>query len=85
MRTHRMKTVVGRMLSTTDRKEKIMTTIETPSVFRHLWKSMLALGVLTLALGVVVLVWPGRSILVAGVLSARLQSADAGQRSFTVV
>jgi uncharacterized membrane protein HdeD (DUF308 family) len=45
-----------------------MTTIETPSVFRHLWKSMLALWVLTLALGVVVLVWPGQSILVAGVL-----------------
>ena len=62
-----------------------MTTIETPSVFRHLWKSMLALGVLTLALGVVVLVWPGQSILVAGVLSARLKSADAGQRSFTAV
>ena len=32
-----------------------MTTIETPSVIRHLWKSALALGVLTLVLGAAVL------------------------------
>ena len=42
-----------------------MTTIETPSVVRHLWKSVLALGVLTLGLGAVVLIWPGDSIVVA--------------------
>jgi uncharacterized membrane protein HdeD (DUF308 family) len=45
-----------------------MTTIETPSVFRHLWKSVLALGVLTLIVGAAVLVWPGQSIVAAGIL-----------------
>ena len=42
-----------------------MTTIETPSVIRQLWRSALALGVLTLGLGAVVLIWPGDSIVVA--------------------
>ena len=41
---------------------------ENPSVFRHLWKTMLGLGLVTLALGVVVLVWPGKSVVVAGAL-----------------
>ena len=45
-----------------------MTTIETPSVIRHLWKSVLALGVLTLVLGAAVLIWPGDSIVVASVV-----------------
>jgi len=36
-----------------------------PSVFRHLWKSVLGLGLLSLALGVVVLVWPGQSVVAA--------------------
>jgi uncharacterized membrane protein HdeD (DUF308 family) len=45
-----------------------MTTIETPSVIRNLWKSVLALGVLTLGLGAVVLIWPGDSIVVASVV-----------------
>src|ERR1700712_3606191 len=45
-----------------------MTTIETPSVVRHLWKSMLALGLLTLTLGLAVLIWPGDSIVVASVV-----------------
>ena len=45
-----------------------MTTIETPSVIRNLWKSALALGVLTLGLGAVVLIWPGDSIVVASVV-----------------
>jgi uncharacterized membrane protein HdeD (DUF308 family) len=43
-------------------------SIENPSAFRHLWKSMLGLGLVTLGLGVVVLVWPGKTVLVAGVL-----------------
>ena len=43
-------------------------SIENPSVFRHLWKSVLGLGLVTLTLGVVVLVWPGKSVLVAAVL-----------------
>ena len=41
---------------------------ETPSVFRHLWKSMLGLGLVTVTLGVAVLVWPGKSVVVAGAL-----------------
>ena len=45
-----------------------MTTFETRDVIRNFWKSMLAWGVLTLILGVVVLVWPGKSILAAAVL-----------------
>ena len=45
-----------------------MTTIETPSVIRHLWKSVLSLGVLTVILGAAVLVWPGQSIVAAGIL-----------------
>ena len=45
-----------------------MTTIETPSVIRHLWKSVLALGVLALIMGAAVLVWPGHSIVAAGIL-----------------
>jgi uncharacterized membrane protein HdeD (DUF308 family) len=45
-----------------------MTTIETPSVVRNLWKSVLALGVLTLIVGAAVLVWPGPSIVAAGIL-----------------
>jgi len=43
-------------------------SIENPSVFRDLWKSMLGLGLVTLTLGVVVLVWPGKSVVVAGAL-----------------
>jgi len=43
-------------------------SLENPSVFRHLWKSMLGLGLATLTLGVVVLVWPGKSVVVAGAL-----------------
>jgi len=44
------------------------TNIETPSVIRRLWKSVLSLGVLTVILGAAVLVWPGQSIVVAGIL-----------------
>jgi uncharacterized membrane protein HdeD (DUF308 family) len=41
---------------------------ENPSAFRHLWKSVLGLGLMTLALGVVVLVWPGKSVVAAAAL-----------------
>jgi uncharacterized membrane protein HdeD (DUF308 family) len=41
---------------------------ENPSVFRHLWKSMLGQGLITLTLGVLVLVWPDKSVLVAALL-----------------
>jgi len=45
-----------------------MTTLETPRVLQNVWKAVLAWGVLTLILGVVILVWPGISIGVAAVL-----------------
>ena len=45
-----------------------MTTDRISSVISRLWKSTLALGALTLILGAVVLIWPGQSIVVAGVL-----------------
>lgn len=45
-----------------------MTTIESPSIIRRLWKSTLALGVLTLIVGTAVLVWPGQSIVAAATL-----------------
>jgi uncharacterized membrane protein HdeD (DUF308 family) len=44
-----------------------METTPVPSLLPHLWKSTLISGVLTLALGVVVLAWPTKSILVAAV------------------
>jgi uncharacterized membrane protein HdeD (DUF308 family) len=45
-----------------------MTTAERPPLFQHLWKSTLASGVLAVIVGVLVLAWPGISILVAAVL-----------------
>jgi uncharacterized membrane protein HdeD (DUF308 family) len=44
------------------------TSVETPSVIRRLWKSVLSLGILTVILGAAVLVWPGQSIVAAGIL-----------------
>ncbi len=43
------------------------TTSAPPPLLPHLWKSVLLSGVLSLALGVLVLVWPGISILVAAI------------------
>jgi uncharacterized membrane protein HdeD (DUF308 family) len=45
-----------------------MTIAQSLAPFRHLWKARLASGLIALALGIVVLVWPGPSILVAAVL-----------------
>lgn len=45
-----------------------MTHLQPRPLFEHLWKARLALGLIALALGVVLLVWPGPSILVAAVL-----------------
>jgi uncharacterized membrane protein HdeD (DUF308 family) len=39
-----------------------------PSLLAHLWKSTLISGLLALALGIAILIWPGISILVAAVL-----------------
>jgi uncharacterized membrane protein HdeD (DUF308 family) len=58
----------GEEHATIDKGVSIMTTIETPSIIRRLWKSTLALGVLTLIVGTAVLVWPGQSIVAAATL-----------------
>jgi len=62
-------------------------SIVNPSVFRHLWKSILGWGLVTLAVGVVVLVSPGKSVLVAAVLfGIYLLASGIGQAiaAFTV-
>ena len=45
-----------------------MSTVEPPSLLQHLWKSALVSGILSVILGVLVLAWPGISILVAAIL-----------------
>jgi uncharacterized membrane protein HdeD (DUF308 family) len=42
-------------------------TTPVPSLLPHLWKSTLVSGILSLVLGVLVLVWPGISVLVAAI------------------
>jgi uncharacterized membrane protein HdeD (DUF308 family) len=44
-----------------------MSTPEPPSLLPHLWKSTLLSGVLAVILGILVLAWPGISILVAAI------------------
>ncbi len=44
-----------------------MTTTSAPPLLPHLWKSVLLSGILSLVLGVLVLAWPGISILVAAI------------------
>ena len=39
-----------------------------PALLPHLWKTTLVSGILTLALGVVIWLWPGRSLVVAAIL-----------------
>jgi uncharacterized membrane protein HdeD (DUF308 family) len=43
-------------------------TTPVPSLLPHLWKSTLVSGILSLVLGVLVLAWPGRTILLAAIL-----------------
>ncbi len=45
-----------------------MTTTETPNPLRELWVPQLLMGIVALVVGVLVLVWPGVSILAASVL-----------------
>ncbi|PQM48554.1 HdeD family acid-resistance protein [Mycobacterium talmoniae] len=45
-----------------------METPAVPNLLPHLWKSTLVSGVLALILGVLVLVWPGDSIIAAAIL-----------------
>src|SRR5258705_11505871 len=46
-----------------------MTNIDEPrpSLLHHLWKSALISGLLAVVLGVLILIWPGKSIIVAAV------------------
>jgi len=44
-----------------------MQTTPLPTLLPHLWKSSLASGIASLILGIVVLAWPGISVLVAAV------------------
>lgn len=39
-----------------------------PSLLPHLWKSALLSGILSLVLGVLILAWPGRTVLIAAIL-----------------
>lgn len=39
-----------------------------PALFHHLWKSTVLSGVLAIALGALVLLWPGKTLIVASVL-----------------
>ncbi|MDI3315681.1 MAG: HdeD family acid-resistance protein [Mycobacterium sp.] len=45
-----------------------METQAVPILLPHLWKSTLVSGFLALALGIAVVVWPGKSILVAAIV-----------------
>jgi uncharacterized membrane protein HdeD (DUF308 family) len=44
-----------------------MTTEASPSLLPHLWKSALASGVLAVILGVILVVWPGKTLIVAAI------------------
>jgi uncharacterized membrane protein HdeD (DUF308 family) len=44
-----------------------MTTTSGGTLFPHLWKSVLLTGILTVILGVMVLAWPGPTLLVAAI------------------
>jgi uncharacterized membrane protein HdeD (DUF308 family) len=46
------------------------TVLEGPlhQLARNTWQLLLLIGILGVALGVIVLAWPGKSLLVAGVL-----------------
>jgi uncharacterized membrane protein HdeD (DUF308 family) len=45
-----------------------MTNNAPPKLLQHLWKSTLISGLLAVVLGVLILVWPGKSLIVASVL-----------------
>jgi uncharacterized membrane protein HdeD (DUF308 family) len=45
-----------------------METTAAPRLLPHLWKSTLVSGILALALGILALVWPGKTLLIAAIL-----------------
>lgn len=48
--------------------ENSPVTLPAPSLLPHLWKTTLISGVLSLALGALVVAWPGKSVLVAAIV-----------------
>ncbi len=46
----------------------LMQPTSVPTLLPHLWKSTLISGILTLALGVMILAWPGPSIVLAAIV-----------------
>jgi uncharacterized membrane protein HdeD (DUF308 family) len=44
-----------------------MESLAPPSMLRHLWKSTLLSGVLAIALGVLIWLWPGKTIVIAAI------------------
>ncbi len=58
-----------------------MTTVQTPGLFRHLWKAVLGWGVISVVLGVAILLWPGISIEIAAVLFGVYLLVSASRRS----
>src|ERR1700719_2887960 len=57
-----------------------MTNTAHQSLFHHFWKATLVSGLLTAVLGVLILVWPGKSITVAAVIFAFTLPVTAGAR-----
>jgi uncharacterized membrane protein HdeD (DUF308 family) len=45
-----------------------MSTTEVPKLLPHLWKSTLVSGILALTVGILVLAWPGETLLIAAIL-----------------
>ena len=45
-----------------------METTAAPNLLPHLWKSTLLSGILAVILGIMILAWPGKTILVAAIL-----------------
>lgn len=50
------------------RMDSSRATLPAPRLLPHLWKSTLISGVLSLALGALVLAWPGKSVLFAAIV-----------------
>ena len=55
------------------------TTHDQPTLFHQLWKSSVLSGLIAVALGALVLLWPGKTLLVAAFLALGLHSS-AGSR-----
>lgn len=65
------------------RKETSPVPLPPPSLLPHLWKSTLVSGLLSVALGIAVVAWPGQTVLVAAIFfGAYLLVTGAGQVVF---